>query len=190
MSSSIDVISFLRKFKQEQKESVRDQVPLLLFPRLVELGFSFLTSASVLQPESSVRKELLGMIDFQEPVIQDFLTLTTSNGIKLRREAFHCSLDEMNLFYNGMLKNFMVDFSNSFGSGYHISTCFDGSIESLDEDERSALFIYFQKLGLSIIFQSLLFLGENYPSNEDFQGALQQYARVLASRMASCSEVA
>jgi hypothetical protein len=190
MNSSIDVISFLRKFKQEQKESVRDQVPLLLFPRLIELGFSFLTSASILQHESSSRKELLRMIDFQEPVVQDFLILTTTNGIKLHREAFNYCLDEMNLFYNGMTKNFMVDFSNSFGSGYHISSCFDGSIESLDEDERLALFIYFQKLGLSIIFQSFLFLGENYPSNEDFQGKLRQYTRVLASRMANCSEVA
>lgn len=180
MSSSIDVISFLRTFKEQQKFSVQDQIPLLLFPRLIDLGFSFINSASLLYEEGSARTHLLNMMQFQEPIVQDFLLLTSKNGITIRREAFNNSLNEMNLFCNGMIKNFMVDFSNSFGSGYHLSNSFDGSIESLQEDERNALLTYFRNLGVSIIFHSFLFLSENYETNDQFQTTIRQYTRNLA----------
>lgn len=187
MSSTIDVISFLEKFQKEQKHTVQDQVPLLLFPRLIELGFSFLASASLLQANATPRVDLS---DLPEPIILDVFSLTTEHGIKIRRESFNNSIDNMNLYYNGMIKNFMVDFSNSFGSGYHISNCFDGSIESLDFDERTALFIYFKKLGVSIIFHSFLFLGQNFPAHEEFQKKLREYVGELALRIAGRIRVA
>lgn len=173
MRSKINVIGFLRKFQKSEKEVYQGHLPLMLFPQLVGLGCSFLTSSGCLEVDSDLRDECFAFADLQDSLVDEVLNMAKQNKISIDKSLFNNSLSEMQNYYNGMIRNFMIDFSNDFGSGYHLSNAFDGFIESLHKDERDALTIYFRNLGFSTVLQSLQFLRENYSSEQEFVEAIQ-----------------
>lgn len=179
MSKYIDVLNFLRKFKSQEEALVQNHVPLLLFPKLMDLGCSFLTSAGLLHHDPLVQNELFGVNNLKDKVVSEVMQNVYKHNNLDFKKAFD-SLDNMTLYCNGMYRNFIMDFSNNFGNGYHLSNAFDGSIESLHNDEKNALFSYFERLGFTLIFDSFRFLSENFPENEEFHFVMRKYAHDLA----------
>lgn len=180
MRSSINVIGFLRKFQKSEKETYQSHLPLLLFPQLVGLGCSFLTSSGCLEVDPDLRDECFALADLQDSLTKEVLVTAQKRKISIDKSLFNNSLADLQNYYNGMIRNFMVDFSNDFGSGYHLTNAFDGFIGSLHEDERQALTIYFRNLGFSTILQSLQFLQENYSNDKQLGESLQNIMTKLS----------
>lgn len=182
MRCEIDVIGFLRKFQRNETERYRNQVPLLLFPHLVRVGCAFLTSAGCLHRDRDLQEECFALAGLEDSIIEEVLKVAKDKNVGINKQLFENSFENMQLYCNGLIHNFMVDFANDFGGGYQVSNSFEGSIEDLDADERDAMTIYFSNLGKTMLLQAIDFLRETYVDEEQVTTALERLAHQLLLR--------
>ena len=159
-----DVFGFLEQWCIEQDETVQPQLPLMLFPASLSIGFAFIEDASNFSNDEKILRFLKTICEFEAKILDDVKDIIVSNNLGLDIYVFS-SPQEASLAIDGLHEDLMHDVVDWFNERFH------DEFAAKDAD-MSILLFKMVSIGMSIIEFSFNKLVTLAPENHDFGNEL------------------
>lgn len=156
----LDVLGFMEHWCEQQDETIQPQLPLMLFPASLSIGFAFIEDAVNFSDKAKVIWVLRTICEFEGKILDEVKDIVMSRKLALDVSAFNSS-QEASLAIDGLHEDLMHDVVDWFNERFHE--------EFSDKDvKKSTLLFKMVLIGMAMMEFSFTKLMTLAPDDRDF----------------------